>query len=444
MFQVTPRTTIAKTDITLDATQQVNLAYELSAYLRCYVYNYYTPSTHGLRDLYGEDLVRVLDLSQLTTKEGKLTKRLSKLIKTMGYELTQEELSRIGAIIAHHAIGEFTYDITDQFNWSAGDFGDGGSCFWGDRREAKGMMMDAGGLALRFFDDDGQGNARCWVMPYKDTWICFNAYGCSLELVKTRLSFIYPTYHTKFIKLSNYHETAGTLYINRELGMLVTEKVSTWGKVSMEVGEEGGRYRCDDCNERIPAGDEVYIERRGTYICEDCYHSDYSTCEGCEHIYRYDDMNNFDIRVRRGGIWLERECYRCDNCQSEDFNSCDDCEFYIPVNEDLTETVDGNSVCGCCIEDRYSHCEECESYYKNGEGCCQVDEEEEGQGLTYRQLIAKLQGMGMYDQRRESRYKDTLRLAKREGLMVVVEESSLWTYALTRDYPMPTGYLEVA
>jgi hypothetical protein len=443
MFQVTPRTTIAKTDITLDAIQQVNLAYELSAYLRCYVYNYYNPSTHGLRDLYGGDLARTIDLSQLTTKEGKLTKRLSKLVKTMGYELDQEQLSRIGAIIANHAIGEFTYDITDQFNWSAGDFGDGGSCFWGDRRDAKGMMMDAGGLALRFFDDDGRGNARCWVMPYKDTWICFNAYGCSLELVKTRLSFIYPTYHTKFIKLSNYHETAGTLYINRELGMLVTEKVSTWKGVSMEVGEEGSRYRCEDCNERIREGNEVYIERRASYICEDCYHSDYSTCEGCERICQCEDMNSFDIRVRRGGIWLDRECYRCEECQSEDFDQCEYCDFYIPVNEDLTETLDGY-VCGHCIENHYSRCEECESYYRQGEGCCQVDEEEEeGQGMTYRAMIAKITEANLYQAGYTRQYRQSFREAKQGDLKILVSDWGM-TYTVPRSYVNPPTYLEVA
>jgi hypothetical protein len=439
MFQVTEKTAICNADIVLSDEQQYGLAYEIAGYLRNYVCHHWDESTYVLKDVRQEDMRQAIDFSKLTTKDGKLTKRISKWVKSLGHELSQAHLSAIGGIITHHSPGEFTYDITDQFYWRSGDFGDHGSCFWSDRENARYMMMDNGGLALRFYDDEGKGNGRCWVMPKGEKWVIFNAYGCSLELVQTRLSFIFPAYHTKFVSLSNYGETGGTLYINRDLALLVSEKESTARKIDLEIGEdESRRHQCDSCGDRVDEDDIYYMERYGYSICESCREYNWSYCDDCQRDTHIDDMRSFEARIKRGSAWVEREVYCCDSCQDEEYRECDGCEMWVPINQEMTETVDGDSVCGYCLGEEFEKCDECNEYYRKGEGCCQ---EQEGEGLTYRQLIAKLQAAGLYRESYKRNYRQELTKYNRDGGKLVISYMSL--YRVETEYETASWMTEV-
>ena len=79
---------------------------------------------------------------------------------------------------------DYCIDYTTCFDWTAGDYGDDGSCFTsrgGCRRGALCIIRDNGGYAIRFYKG-GEGSGRAWVVPYNDSWVLFNAYGIDLSV----------------------------------------------------------------------------------------------------------------------------------------------------------------------------------------------------------------------------------------------------------------------
>jgi hypothetical protein len=113
---------------------------------------------------------------------GKLPKRVAAYLKAIyALKLTPEQISEIGNIARDHVLPGSTYlfDFTDKFDWSSGGFGDCGSCFWGCRDVARGVMEKVGVIAIRFYDALGySGIGRAWLYKLSDTqWILFNAYG---------------------------------------------------------------------------------------------------------------------------------------------------------------------------------------------------------------------------------------------------------------------------
>src|SRR5574337_778366 len=75
---------------------------------------------------------------------GTLPKRISKWYYDTYHKKMSEKLaSTIGNIVRKNTIPnkEYHFDFTKSFTWKDGDFGDAGSCFWGDRAEIKTRMM---------------------------------------------------------------------------------------------------------------------------------------------------------------------------------------------------------------------------------------------------------------------------------------------------------------
>ena len=76
------------------------------------------------------------------------------LIKEHQIKLTKEEISEIGNLARKNVVPakKYWFDFVDRIEWSSGDFGDRGSCYWGDHRLAKAMLTDHGSVAIRLYD----------------------------------------------------------------------------------------------------------------------------------------------------------------------------------------------------------------------------------------------------------------------------------------------------
>ena len=137
--------------------------------------------------------------------------------------------------------------ITNDFTWSAGAFGDHGSCMWESRATTRRAMGQSGQfLALQFFDTDNGNNSRsfsisvdnqtfwsgsrCWAYPTTITinkveepvTVIFNSYGSiPLQQMAVLVQGLMEAEATKRIKISNQGSTSGGVYVNSGGGILV-------------------------------------------------------------------------------------------------------------------------------------------------------------------------------------------------------------------------------
>jgi len=160
------------------------------------------------------------------TREGKFAKRVKKLAHHQGVKLDDALVAAVGKIAEEHSLlGDLYFDLTCQFDWQAGDFGDEGSCFWGSRAKARELLQKAGAQAIRFYDPaSGQGIGRAWVIETQYGTVCFNAYGpISLRKVAKVLALHlgHDPDSVRPVALINEHEAGGLIYINGGSGYLI-------------------------------------------------------------------------------------------------------------------------------------------------------------------------------------------------------------------------------
>lgn len=176
----------------------------------------FTPSSAPISKDGRQSILRLINPANLPKNfdyrpmaaQGSLVKRIKSFsYKNYGVKLSEEALGKLGLIIRESSIKaiEYNMDFTNSFNWQAGDFGDGESCFWQGRQSARLDMMATGTFsALRFFKrkildrkrifntfyDMYNGISRSWIWkttlsnrPTKDIltktecYVLFNGYG---------------------------------------------------------------------------------------------------------------------------------------------------------------------------------------------------------------------------------------------------------------------------
>ena len=89
--------------------------------------------------------------------------------------------------------GELLIDVTREFGWIRGMFGDDGSCYWNEYNISRTYIYSAGGYAIRLWSRDGTGLGRAWIVPTGEGAgaFCFNAYGSwNLHRVAALLEFV--------------------------------------------------------------------------------------------------------------------------------------------------------------------------------------------------------------------------------------------------------------
>lgn len=110
---------------------------------------------HGILNI--PDLQILKDICwRWTTPEGNFTTHLAKQIKTAwDLNIPTNALELIGNIARTDYVPtkEIYFDITNDFGWKSGDFGDGGSCFWQGRKDIRKAMKSEGNFyAIRIFE----------------------------------------------------------------------------------------------------------------------------------------------------------------------------------------------------------------------------------------------------------------------------------------------------
>lgn len=312
---------------------------------------------------------------------GTLAKRIGKFVYQNGGKLTSDCLGAIGSLAGEHTPKALTYyyDLVDDFDWCAGDFGDDGSCFFGGCRDsAREAMREAGALALRLYSSlEGVGTGRGWLMPNKpdwsiqhnddsksdcaDSWVLFNVYGPTSYAVCARILSTIGKCSYRQVDLRNEGCRDGHIWINSS-GWLIGAEENINGVSAIDMNAPGGA-RCADCNDIID-GDGVYVESIGT-ICE-CCAENYFHCSCCDEMHHHDCENE----VFRDGC----EEYVCDSCRDEHYSHCDDCGRYHHDND--TEDCSGSMVCYKCRTEsgNYVCCEECGEWMHIDYSVCLEDE----------------------------------------------------------------------
>ncbi len=154
---------------------------------------------------------------------GTFAKRVSKYYHVaQGLKCPAEFIQEIGNIARSHSSDAMSYDFefVARIDWEAGAFGDDGSCWWGEYEEARSLLIDNGGRAVRFYRD-GAGIGRAWMAPYNETlYILFNGYGfvgdSTLVIARIVAEFLGLSY--KRIELENHN---GLMFINNDTGYLI-------------------------------------------------------------------------------------------------------------------------------------------------------------------------------------------------------------------------------
>lgn len=107
-------------------------------------------------------------LIPLNVEGGSLAKRIRNyLFSTYNYKASDALAQEIGEIAAHAKNLTFDVDLTHDFSWRSGDFGDGGSCMWGSGDYAYARCVTLPRLyasALRFYRNN-VGRGRLWITP---------------------------------------------------------------------------------------------------------------------------------------------------------------------------------------------------------------------------------------------------------------------------------------
>lgn len=251
------------------------------------------------------------------TYVGTLPKRISKWVhKGWGIKVRPEVLAQIGNIAADHCpkVLDCYLSFTNVLEWDRGEFGDDGSCFWTCHRQGRTMIQDAGGWAVRFWENqDGErssstgrlGHARAWLLPRMGDWFLFNGYAASCssmtgnptlriaQAVSQHLGLSY----TK-VNLENNGLWDGLLYINGGIGYAIGTQEKIADFVVDDVDDdlvvidfdlcEPESFNCYDCGTGLEEEDRVFHpDSDDTVWCRECYPC--LDCEECaEHIHQSD------------------------------------------------------------------------------------------------------------------------------------------------------------
>jgi hypothetical protein len=385
----------------------------------------------------------ILPLIGTSWVEGRGTwpKRVARKLKALKITMANDHLAMIGKIARESCItgDDYLLHVVNKFDWN-GDYGDSGSCYWNSKRDAKRMIVNAGGGALLLHKPDESKIARCWWVPWEKHLILFNGYtisGDNMSLTsfsRMVMDLTERTYYRK-ISLSNRGMSDGLLWINSSMGFLVGDQ-SIQDVVQVELkllpycyecGEtfeeeehvddyrtycpdcaEGdcrkARLRCYECDDDIDEENSYYSEHTHQYYCESCYDEFFVYCGSCGedhwrregHIvdgewYCNNCFNNQFVRCDECGLVVGKDemgdCphfkFYCESCREKLFKVCDQCG-YEEWKEDTHYDEDGESYCYNCTRIHFTRCHQCRMLAKKtdiytmawGDVCCECVVEE--------------------------------------------------------------------
>lgn len=239
------------------------------------------------------------------TNRGTLPKRIqSYYYKEHGVKLPVHLIATLGNVGRTHSSESkvIVLKFTDSVDWQDGDFGDGGSCFWGEKSGAK-EMIEKNGWALCAYkvrpnseiDESApidwrqwRGYARCWIADVGNRLIVFNGYGENTLNFARFLALKFSCSYRR-IDLYNQGQDDGVLWINGGTGFVVGAHANIEGFTKHDLGWPEIReasYYCEVCEERLSEDDYVNAygaTGREIIACEGCVIS----CDRCGSNFAY-------------------------------------------------------------------------------------------------------------------------------------------------------------
>jgi hypothetical protein len=272
---------------------------------------------------------------------GTMPKRISKYFyKTHGLKSPESFLQEIGNIARRHstALVTYTFEFVNRFNWRPGEFGDGGSCYFGGRGAALEMLEENGGMAMCFFDETGRSLARAWLVPAEGVHIVFNGYGFAgtPTLTIARVLALHLSASYKKIHLENAGSASGALWINNAVGYAVGPESVIDGIDDYDF-EWTELYRdyCAECGTGLDEDNSYYGPDDQSY-CEECYYRLFDSCSICGETYY------------RENVTVVGHDYVCDYCLERRYSLCDGCGEYFPNDEVHYDEEREASYCEAC------------------------------------------------------------------------------------------------
>lgn len=234
--------------------------------------------------------------------QGPINKRIRKWL--MGYNdkvvLPKDFNSKLGDLVSPFVIRKgIKVEVTDEFDWNAGDFGDAGSCFWGERSICREFMPAWGCRAILFsipenvqqVGMDGRvrtnwiGAGRCWMYPLngketlytsndnttsfpkppENAWIAFNFYGLAESRALGLISHLFDWGEQRTVGFI----ASGPMYINRGTVTLFNPPPNVAFKtVHTQMGDNC--YECDHCGKSYYDRDRAQLRPYGSRNCTHC------------------------------------------------------------------------------------------------------------------------------------------------------------------------------
>jgi hypothetical protein len=282
-------------------------------------------------------------------QSGKISKQTARVWRKMtDHKLTDPDKMMIGTIARYFSNGETIYfDLTNDFTWSDGDYGDHGSCFWTDGGEYRGAIFDADGAAIRSYSDQyGRGIGRAWIMPTMTRQV--SASGDFDDLGETREYVIFNNYGSPDVQVfaetlrqtlcakyavpicADYSDT----YMNGGTHYLITDRSAHYLYTRL--------YSPDALSYSSSAYPSVNL--RSDYYCD----RETRYCQSCQSRVNLSDVYTDD--------YGDCEIY-CFSCWSEYYTQCENCEQTI--RRDYAQYHDGSDYCDYCYDQVCQVCDIC-------------------------------------------------------------------------------------
>lgn len=244
---------------------------------------------------------------------GTFPKRVAQFYhKVHAVKLPWSVVSELGNIARSHSADDvvFEFEFVNRIRWSAGEFGDDDSCYWGCNAGAREMLEDNGALAVRFYSpESGRGIGRAWLVEIEDGLrIVFNGYGFTgnptLVIARVVADFFKVSYRK--ITLTNEGGSSGVLWIDHAgQAYLIgpADQIADFDDYDLGWTELHSET-CHECGNGIGEYDVFYGPDDLGY-CEDCAAELFDSCEECSETYWRSDMQYVDDR------------YLCNWCAAE-------------------------------------------------------------------------------------------------------------------------------
>ena len=264
------------------------------------------------------------DWRYVSDEEEPLKQRATRLLKdnTLG---AREDLSNMLSKALRDRIGysQVVMDVTKNFAWSRGSFGDPSSCYWTSEVNSRNMLASIGAYAIRFWSGNDayrEGVGRCWAVKVNGNAVAiFNAYG-RFQLHEIAAILEHATGH-KCVRMPFSYSN---IYINNDKVYGFNCTSSRGSSFYLEIDNDVPQiYRrltqCRFCNDVMnPTGTEEIPRSR--------------MCARCEERQREEEEQRERERQKRAEareerLRIERELMRANNEDGGPENPIDEWNF---------------------------------------------------------------------------------------------------------------------